>query len=318
MPAAAFQPFDVVGLGVSTLDLLMPVEQFPGGESVERAAGSLLEGGGPVATALVCLSRLGSRAAMIDRLGDDWRGNLILEQLRREGVDTRGISVEPGRSSSIAAILVRNDDGARSIVYAPGDAGEIDPARLPVPLLRGAKILHLNGRHLDACLALTPKAKALGVRVSFDGGAHRYRRELDPLIESADICIVAREFAAACSRTPELAAGAARLLALGPTVVVITGGAEGSWVFHRNGERFHQPAFPVRPVDTTGAGDAYHGAFLHGLAHDYLLTDCARLATAVAAMSTLKLGGRAALPTLPQALAFLVEQGAPLEPRPLP
>lgn len=100
------------------------------------------------------------------------------------------------------------------------------------------------------------------------------------------------------------------MLKAGPKVVVITAGVEGSWVFSEGGESFHQPSFNVpEVVDTTGAGDAYHGAFLYGMLNHYGLLKCARFASAVAAINTQKLGGRSALPTLAEAAAFLVDRG---------
>ncbi|MCM0081837.1 PfkB family carbohydrate kinase [Geomonas sp. Red32] len=288
---------EVVGLGVSTLDLLMQVERFPEGEGVAKAHASVLQGGGPVATAMVTLARLGARTSMIDRVGDDWRGRLIVEEFLREGVGTGHLLVQNGASSSIASIMVRKDDGARHIVYAPGDVEELSPADLPEDAIASARILHLNGRHFEASLAAAALAKRKGVTVSFDGGAHRFRPELLPLIKLTDVCIVAREFAFSCTGKNSLADAAAALIELGPKIVAITAGAEGSWVFAGK-ESFYQPAFAVEhPVDTTGAGDAYHGAFLYGILRGYGLRRSAALATAVAARVVTALGGRGALPT---------------------
>lgn len=307
--------FDVVGLGVSTLDLLMVVDDFPCGETVQRAHESVLAGGGPVATAMVTLARLGARTAVIDKLGDDWRGRLIVEEFRRECVDTGRVVTAAGRTSSIASILARKGDGARAITYSPGDAQELDPAELPCDLVPPCKILHLNGRHYQACLALAKQAREQGVLVSFDGGAHRFKPELVDLISLTDICIVARHFAFSFSGVSDVHASAAKLLESGPRIVVITAGTEGSWIFDREGDCFHQPAFEAgEVVDTTGAGDAYHGAFLFGLVRGHDLRSCAALASAVAAINTRKLGGRAALPSLDEAREFLaLHQAVPQE-----
>jgi sulfofructose kinase len=302
--------YDVVGLGVSTLDLVMVVDEFPGREVVQRAHESVLEGGGPVATAMVTLARLGARTAMIDKLGDDWRGKLIVEEFRRERVCEDYLLTAPRRSSSIASILVRKADGARAITYSPGNAGDLVPDELPAHAVSSAKILHLNGRHLEASLALAKEARARDVLVSFDGGAHRYRCELNGIVSLTDVCIVARQFARSFSGLDDVAASATALLESGPRIVVITAGNEGSWVFEKDGESFHQAAFEVEAVvDTTGAGDAYHGAFLFGLVRGYSLRGCALLASAVAAMNTRKLGGRAGLPSLQETVQFLAERG---------
>ncbi|MFL7839084.1 MAG: carbohydrate kinase family protein [Candidatus Promineifilaceae bacterium] len=298
---------DVVGLGASTIDLIQVVEELPGEELVQRAYETSLQGGGPVATAMVTLARLGSQAAMIDRVGDDWRGWMILEEFAREGVRTEQILVEQGARSSIATVLVRRRDGARTFVFSPGTALELAGEDVDAAFIRRAKILHLNGRHMGACLEAAKQARASGVKVSFDGGAGRYRAELDRLIPLVDICIVARPFAYAFAGMEELQAAAARLLAVGPELVVVTAGEEGCWVFEKGGGFFHQPAFVIgNVVDTTGAGDAFHGAFLYGLVQDFDLPNCARFATAVAGMNTRALGGRRGLPTTAEVREFLL------------
>lgn len=301
---------DIVGLGVSTVDLLMLADELPGEESVQRAHRSVLQGGGPVATALVAAARLGSRTAMIDKIGDDWRGRLIIDEFRKENVSTGHIRIVPGAASSIASITVRKRDGARAIIYSPGDCGELQPDELPADVIRGAGILHLNGRHWEACLRAVRLARDSGVRVSFDGGAHRLRSDISLLLEMTDICIVARQFAFAFAGSEDVDFAAARLLRAGPEIVVVTAGRKGSRVLTGNGDSFHQPAYDMgHAVDTTGAGDAYHGAFLHGLAAGLDLRGCAALASAVAAMNTRQLGGRGAIPTFGEAVKFMEDAG---------
>jgi sulfofructose kinase len=298
--------YDVIGLGVSTLDLLMLAAELPGEEIVQRAHQSVLQGGGPVATAMVTLARLGSRTAMIDRIGDDWRGRLIIDEFRKEKVSTEHIRVVPGSSSSIASITVRRRDGARAIIYSPGDCGALQPEELSSDVISESGILHLNGRHWDACLKAARIARASGVKVSFDGGAFRHRDDIYMLLELTDICIVARQFAFAFSGVEDVELASAKLMQAGPEIVVVTSGTRGSLVVTKHGDSFQQPAFDIgHAVDTTGAGDAYHGAFLHGMLTGLDLRGCATLASAVAAMNTRELGGRGGIPTLDEARAFI-------------
>ncbi len=302
--------YDVIGLGVSTLDLLMLADELPGEESVQRAHRSALQGGGPVATAMVTLARLGSRTAMIDKVGDDWRGRLIVDEFRKENVSTEHIRVVPGAVSSIASITVRRRDGARAIIFSPGDCGDLHPDELPADAIAGAGILHLNGRHWDACLRAARTARDHGVRVSFDGGAYRHRDDIHHLLELTDICIVARQFAFAFACIEDVGIAAERLLRAGPEIVVITSGAEGCWALGKDGSGFHQPACHLEhAVDTTGAGDAFHGAFLHGIVTGLDVRGCVELASAVAALNTRELGGRGALPTLDEAREFMAKCG---------
>ncbi|QXE88307.1 carbohydrate kinase [Geomonas nitrogeniifigens] len=302
--------YDVVGLGVCTMDLLMVVDELPGSELVQRAHASALAGGGPVATALVALARLGARTAMLDLVGDDLIGRMIIAELDTEGIDTAGVAIDAGSTSAQAAILVRKNDGARAITFTPGTSGELPVAMLNEEAIRAARILHLNGRHWQACLRGAHAARQAGVMVSFDGGSHRFRPEHRELLPMVDICIVAEEYAASCTgaASPEQAAQA--LLQCGPRVVGVTCGMQGSYLLSADGEAFHQPAYPVdQVIDTTGAGDAYHGGFLFGIARGLSLREAARFASATGALNTRALGGRAALPTLSRLQAFLETRG---------
>jgi sugar/nucleoside kinase (ribokinase family) len=298
--------FAVIGLGVSTVDIVARVEHLPTPDDVQRALDMTTQGGGPVATAMVTLARLGARAAMIDALGDDWRGGQIREGFTREGVNVAHLKTRPGHTSAMSCILVEQASGARSIVYAPGTAPDITPAELPVDAIASARFLHLNGRHWEAGLEAIRIARSAGVQVSFDGGAGRYRPELDDLIPQTDICIVARDFAEQHTHETDIRAAAGALLRMGPRLVAITDGARGSWVLARDGRFFHQPAylFPSA-VDTTGCGDSYHGAFLFGLLRGLTLEKTAALASAVAALNSQATGGRGGLPTYAQVVAFL-------------
>jgi sugar/nucleoside kinase (ribokinase family) len=300
------EEFDVIGLGVSTLDVVTLVDHFPAQDEVQRALGVVVQGGGPVATAMVTLARLGAWVTMWDVLSGDWRGDLIRDEFRREGVGTDFLALKEGYTSSIASVWVRRDDGARSIVYAPGTVPEMSAGDISRDVIASAGFLHLNGRHWGACLQACQYARESRVQVSFDGGAHRFRPELKELVPLVDICIVARDFAEQYTQETEIQKGAEGLLGEGPSLVVVTDGTRGSWIFPRRGRPFHQPAYLLPDVvDTTGCGDSYHGAFLFGLLKGLDLEQTAALASAVAALSSQALGGRTGLPTLAQATAFL-------------
>jgi sulfofructose kinase len=144
------------------------------------------------------------------------------------------------------------------------------------------------------------------VMVSFDGGAFRYRPEFRKLVPLTDVCIVALDFARKYTGNDEINQSAAVLLDEGPSLVVITEGVQGSWIYSKDGTSFHQPAFLLdKTIDTTGCGDSYHGAFLYGLLRKMGLRETARMASAVAALNSLKPGGRLGLPTLDIVYDFL-------------
>ena len=299
--------FDVIGLGASTLDVLSLVDHLPAEDEVLRARDISVQGGGPVATAMVTLARLGASVAMIDAIGDDWRSALIRDEFQREGVSVEHLKVRTGLTCSTSCILVQQGSGARSIVWSPGTAPDFAAPDLPHAAIRAARILHVNGRHWDACLEAVRIAREAGVQISFDGGAGRYRTELRQLLPLTDVCIVARDFAEKYTQEIDIRRAAEMLVKSGPGLVVITEGTKGSWIHSRDGGIFRQAAYLIsNVVDTTGCGDSYHGAFLFGLLKGMGLEKTASFASAVAAINSQQLGGRRGLPTQDQVQSFLL------------
>ena len=292
----------ILGIGVCTLDVLLVVDTLPGEEGVEMAQRAQLMGGGPVATALVAAASLGSRTTMLDRLGaDDWRSAHILREFEQFGVDASRIALEEGAEASLASAFVRASDGARAIRFVPSTTAAIAPSDLDRDHLLSFRFVHCNGRHPDASLAAAKLCREScgATRLSFDGGAGRYREAVLPSLEAADIAIVAAEFAEKASGETDPCRAGAGLAKLCPNadLIGITAGERGSWLFPRGDEPFHQPAFPVTEVvDTTGCGDVYHGAFLHALDSGRDYREAARIASAAGALNATALGGRGGLP----------------------
>lgn len=305
---------DVVGIGVSPLDILVLVDHLPNKEEVQRAKGMTIQGGGPVATALATIAKLGARVAMLDVLGDDWRSSVIIDDFKQAGVITEYVKIIRGADSPCAFVLVNHQDHSRSIIHYPGTVSELTASDLSRPIIQSAKYLHLNGRHWEASLTAIRWAHEANVQVSFDGGAHRYRQEMKELLPLVDLCIVARDFAVRYSHKVDIPEAASALLSIGPKIVVITDGVKGSWIYTGSGDCFHQPGFLMSEVvDTTGCGDSYHGAFLFGLIKGWDLRKTACFASAVAALNSQHLGGRKGLPTLNEVQLFLENRSENVE-----
>ncbi len=292
--------FDIVGIGMSMIDLLQVVEDFPADEGVTEVLESKLLGGGPVPTALVTAATLGSNTAIIDRIGADWRGEQVAMEYQRAGVDLRGLSLEKSRSTTFGSVLVRKRDGRRHVVFSPGDFTPLSTDELPMDLIRSAKVLHLNGRHWPACVDAAKAAREAGVQVSFDGGANRFDEKFLEILPLVDILIVARDFAEKLTDSDDTGDQLGAMITLGPKIAGVTDGANGAWFATEKGEDvFLQAAYPVdQVVDTTGCGDVFHGAFLFGHAQGWSVRECAQLASAAAAANATALGGRGKIATL--------------------
>ncbi|MEM0926818.1 MAG: carbohydrate kinase family protein, partial [Planctomycetota bacterium] len=183
---------ELVGIGVSVWDRVMTLGSFPVEGSVTQADSLQTGIGGGVTIATATAAMFGHACALIDSLGDDEVGNLILEQLHIAGVGTDFVTRHRGQSTSTASIWSSRDSAERTIVFAPGTACDHlrwNPAIATA--IRSAKVLHANGRHAQVLSPAIEEARRHGVKISFDGGAYRFRRELLPLLDASDIVIVA-------------------------------------------------------------------------------------------------------------------------------
>ena len=299
---------DVIGLGFAVRDTIGLVPHLPELDEGVILEDLTLQGGGPVAQALVTLARLGASVGFVGRLGDDAVGEEIRTGLAEEGIDLSFLQIEPGARSPQSMILVDKPTGKRSICAFPGTAGDIDLDDDTLAYLGSGRFLHLDGHSPEAALTAANAAFRRGVRICLDAGAGASIDPMLPLVEATTVLIAAERFAMGVASNGAVESGAAHLLHMGPEIVVVTRGEQGSSTWTRD-TAFSTPGFPVTAVDTTGAGDVFHGAYLYGLLQGWDLVSTAEFAGAVAALKCTRLGGRAAIPRLPEVMDFLAERG---------
>ncbi len=310
---------DILGIGASTLDRFIVVDHYPTGREVPTT-----DGGGPVATALAVAGKYGARTAMIDSIGDDMVGRHILDDFKKYNVNTDAIHIEKGEKSGVATILVKHSTGERAVFFERSTAPEPVFLDTHKQLIKEAFILHVNGRHRQFMCSAMALAQEAGTIISLDGGAQRYDEEMKSITESSHIAIVARDYAEKYTGTTNLEEACHIIHDRGALIAGVTDGANGSYFVWPDGTFYRCQAFPQEyVVDTTGAGDSFHGAFLSKLvtllrelapveglktstyAIDLLqhcghsdLEKTAIFASAVAALNTQGIGGRSALPSL--------------------
>ena len=321
---------DIVGIGASTLDRFIVVDHYPTGREVQQVVSSTTDGGGPVATALAVAGKYGARTAMIDSIGDDMVGRHILDDFEKYNVNTNAIQVESGTNSGVATILVKQSTGERAVFFERSTATEPDFLEVHKQLIEDAYILHINGRHRQLMRSAMAVAKEAGTIISLDGGAQRYDEDMKAITEDSHIVIVARDYAEKYTGATNLEDACRIIHDRGALIAGVTDGANGSYFVWPNGTAYRCEPFPQKSiVDTTGAGDSFHGAFLANLAHIInhmkgqetistskshgasiraveLIKHCAHsdlekaaiFASAVASLNTQGIGGRSPLPTL--------------------
>lgn len=304
----------VLGLGLATLDILTRTPRLPSSNDSLAIDRIDLQGGGPVATALVAIARLGGQSTYLGPMAPDEMGRLILAELEQYGVDMSHAARRREGVSSVSVILVERDSGHRAILFQKGTAPDLQPEDVPMPLVAGADALHLDGFYVPAAVQAARTAREHGVLVSFDGGSGERLAGMSDLLPLVDLLVVARQFAFQASGLLDpLAAGPALLENYHPRQVVITDGEQGCWYWDGR-QHLRQPAYRVEVMDTTGAGDTFHGAYLYAcLQAHWTAAFRLKFASAVAALKCTSLGGRQGIPDLRQTLEFLSARGEALE-----
>jgi ribokinase len=288
----------LLGIGHATQDRLVHVDAFPEADQKARVIPLAEDGGGPAATAMVAASRLGVTCRFAGAVGDDDRGRRIQSDLVAEGVDVRALRLRAGARSPASFVVVERSSGRRTIFWDRGDAAAVEPEELAPGLVEDAAALLVDG-HQPVAAAAARRARAAGVPVVLDAGS--LRPATRELLTLADHAVVSERFAVdRCGAAGESALRA--LQAEGPRTVVITLGPGGC--IGLEGERLvGAGALEVEVVDTNGAGDVFHGAYLVGLIRGLGLEDRLRLAAAVAGLACRSAGPRRGIPSLQEACA---------------
>lgn len=305
----------IIGLGIATLDVLLRLHEMPTWASGGRLNGFALDGGGPAATAMAAAARLGAKTGFIGTAGNDDAADMKIRSLVRDGVDVSRVVVRDAPENQVAAVYVNKTDGERVFCSLERfGENQLRPDELDRQYITSADYLHLDGFHYDAALQAAQWMRMAGKTVVYDGTTSRgpISDHTRDLLEYVDVFICESGFCQRLTGHADPWHAARSALGMGPRIVVQTEGPDGSRTVSVN-EQFHTPAFPVEVVDTTGAGDVFHGAYIVGLLHGWGLRTVAQFSSAVSALKCTRLGGRAGIPRYDEVRTFLREHGIRIE-----
>lgn len=300
----------IIGLGMASLDILIQTHELPTWDNGVQLDAIALDGGGPAATAIVAAQRLGVSTGFIGTYGTDRLGQIKINTLVENGVDVSRCIQIPGAENQAILVTVNSKNGERKFSSTKSPAIPLQRSHLDKNYITQADILHLDGYHPQAALQAAIWMKEKGKTVVLDGSATNgpISDDLQALVRIADILICGHGFGRALTSEADLSAAGLKILEMGPRIVVQTEGEHGCFTITRE-EQFYTHAFDVCPVDTTGAGDVFHGAFLVGLHNRWSLRNIVLFSAAVAAIKCTQLGGRKGIPSFNDALTFLNKRG---------
>jgi sulfofructose kinase len=283
----------VVGLGLCVVDHLYVVDEIAGGSERSRYVQRCVETGGMVSNALVQASRLGCRAELISLVGDDSEGRWLRGRLRAAGVATRRLVLSRAFPTTVAVVMIRRRDGERRFLTAHRAAFERRVGDFDLAPVKPGRVLLIDGHFPAQARRAAKRAREIGVPVVAD--LSDPRPDYVRLLRWADHPVLPEAFVRAWA--PGDPADALRRLhgefgARG----VVTLGARGGLYWHEGRvRRFRSPRVRVR--DTTGAGDAFHGAFAAGIAHGLPLPEVVERAARAGALACTAIGATTRLAT---------------------
>ena len=255
------EEIQVIGLGQACIDYLGRVAKYPQEDGKVELLDLHMQCGGPASTALVTLARLGIRTSFLGSISDDPFGIEILNGLKKENVDATFLKITPGYTSQFAFIVINRGDGRRTIFWHRGSVPHLKKTDVDLSPFPNARILHVDGLMVEASLEAAKQAKDRGLTVVIDAGTMREGSQ--ELVSLVDILIASERFAEPLVGPDAPFEKAIKALQeLGPREIIITLGPKGSVGWNGDGIVF-QEAFPVDVMDTTGAGDVYHGAYIY-------------------------------------------------------
>ncbi|WP_018316077.1 sugar kinase [Bradyrhizobium sp. WSM2793] len=299
--ASKARPVHVICLGLSALDKVWRVDRpFSGGSEKIKAVEYGTLGGGMAANASVAVAKLGASVAFWGRAGNDAAGHEMKSAFTAEGVDIENFRLFADGRSSVSGVIVDNS-GERQIVNFRGLYPEAADW-LPLETVARASSVLADPRWVEGAATLFREARARGIPTVLDGDmadAEVFERLL-PLTDHAIFSEPAITAFGGSAKDETLAA----LSRFGCRIIAVTRGEEGvSW--YENGRLHRQAAFAVDVVDTTGAGDVFHGAYALAIGAGLDVRDAMAFSAAAAAMKCRHAGGRNGIPTINECLAFM-------------
>ncbi len=287
--------FDVVGMGLNSVDFLAVVPQFPAPDSKTKILRYAKEGGGQIATAMVALRRWGLCTKYIGKIGSDELGGFSQESIRRESVDVSSITTEPDALNQFAMILVDRLSGERTILWDRDERLMYRQGELRKEVVCSGRFLHLDGHDLPAALQCVRWAKEEGIPVMID--LDKVEPRTPELIHDINFVITSARFPTLFTGISDRERALVELQKHTAGFVCATLGREGAMALVE-GNIIYAGGFNVTAIDTTGAGDVFHAGFIYGLLRNWDAREILRFANAAAALKCRELGGRKGIPSL--------------------
>lgn len=295
--------FDLVGVGLNATDTLLILPKFPAYAGKVPFESEILSPGGQVASAMVACASLGLRVKYIGTVGDDLRGQVQIESLRGLGINLDDVEIRANCPNQTAYILIDRTTGERTVLWSRPDCLRLEPESITAEKIACARMLHIDGHDTPAVARAAEIARRHGIPVTMD--VDTLYHDLERVLANVDYLVASSEFPVQWTneRDPFQALTLIRK-EYGMRMAAMTLGAHGALALTDEGFTY-SPAFVVNCVDTTGAGDVFHGAFCYAVLEGMSVRDTLEFSNAMAALNCMALGARGGVGTVEQAKALM-------------
>jgi sulfofructose kinase len=299
--------FDIVGIGLNATDTLILLPHFPAYAGKAPFESEILSPGGQVASAMVACATLGLKVKYIGTVGDDERGRIQMASLESAGINIDHVQIRPGCPNQTAYILIDQATGERTVLWQRNDCLRLAPESIREDQITSARLLHIDAHDTPAVARAAQIARRHGIPVTVD--VDTIYHGFDRVLPNVDYLIASSEFPTQWTneRDPFKALETIQE-EYGMRVAGMTLGAHGALV-RTEGKFVYSPAFVVDCVDTTGAGDVFHGAFCYAVLEKMPLPEALDFSNAMAALNCTKLGARGGIATLETARELMGRTG---------
>jgi sulfofructose kinase len=295
--------FDVVGVGLNATDTVLMLPRFPTYAGKIAYEEEILSPGGQVATAMVACAKLGLRVKYVGTVGDDERGRVQLESLRGTGINLDDVQVRRGAPNQSAYILIDRSTGERTVLWHRPEALRLQPEEIAPEQITGARLLHIDGHDTAAVARAAEIARQASIPVTVD--IDTIYREFERVLPNVDYLIASSEFPVQWTGEADPFAALERIeREYGMYLAGMTLGAYGA-LARVEGRFVYSPGFVVNCVDTTGAGDVFHGAFCYAVLQRMPIPEALEFSNAMAALNCTALGARGGIRGAAEARALM-------------
>ncbi|HEX4230290.1 MAG TPA: PfkB family carbohydrate kinase [Bryobacteraceae bacterium] len=304
---------DVLGIGLNATDTLILLSEFPPYAGKVAFDRELLSPGGQVATAIVACAKLGARSKYIGTIGDDLRGRVQRESLEGTGVDTSGLIMREGCPNQTAYILIDQRTGERTVLWQRDSSLRLLPQEIRRADVASCRMLHIDGYDTEAAAFAASVAREIGIPVSLD--VDTIYPKFEPVLRNVDILVASSVWPGRWTgETDPFVALALLQREYGMRIAAMTLGEHGSLALS-GGTYTYSPAFRVHTVDTTGAGDVFHGALCVAMLAEMPMQEALDFSNAAAALNCTAIGARGHIASRAEVEALLASSAAQSENR---